>query len=199
LIIIRIPERTDYMVKKMKKMLEVSLVNAELTSLPERKLLKSRNLVCVDMIWPRAGIARKSAAREATFRKGKVDFSSEEWAKRVVFREDVEARTAFAVSITEPVTVQKIKRFARLTAKYALRMGADFMEKAMVGYADIASAPMDALSAMVGEKDAPEAIAQGVVDFPELPADDVEVLVEVPLKRPGSDKTIGTIVLSVRG
>ena len=111
----------------------------------------------------------------------------------------MEARTAFAVSITEPVTVQKIKRFARLTAKYALRMGADFMEKAMVGYADIASAPMDALSAMVGEKDAPEAIAQGVVDFLELPADDAEVFVEVPLKRPGSDKTIGKLVLSVRG
>ena len=69
----------------------------------------------------------------------------------------------------------------------------------MVGYADIASAPMDALSAMVGEKDAPEAIAQGVVDFPELPADDAEVIVEVPLKRPGSDKTIGTLILSVRG
>ena len=44
-----------------------------------------------------------------------------------------------------------------------------------------------------------EAIAQGVVDFPELPADDVEVLVEVPLKRPGSDKTIGSLILSVRG
>ena len=187
--------------KKMKKMLEVSLVNAELASLPERKLLKSRNLVCVDMIWTRAGSQgnQQHVAREATFRKGKVDFSTEEWAKRVVFREDVEARTAFAVSITELVTVQKLKRFARLTAKYALRMGADFMEKAMVGYADIASAPMDALSAMVGEKDAPEAIAQGVVDFPELPADDVEVLVEVPLKRSGSDNTIGSLILSVRG
>ena len=187
------------MAKKVKKMLEVSLVNVELTSLPERKLLKSRNLVCVDMIWPRAGIARRSAAREATFRKGRADFTSEEWAKRVVFREDVDARTAFAVSITEPVTVQKLKRFARLTAKYALRMGADFMEKAMVGYADIASAPIDALSAMVGEKDAPEAIAQGVADFPELPSDGSEIFVEVPLKRPGEDKTIGTFTLAVRG
>ena len=151
------------------------------------------------MIWPRAGIARKSAAREATFRKGKVDFTSEEWAKRVVFREDVDARTAFAVSVTEPVTVQKLKRFARLTAKYALRMGADFMEKAMVGYADIASSPLDALSAMVGEKDAPEAIAQGVLDFPELPADGEEVLLEVPLKRPGEAETIGTLTLAVLG
>ena len=187
------------MAKRVKKMLEVSLVRAELASLPERKLLRSRNLVCVDMIWPRAGIARKSAAREATFRKGKVDFSTEEWAKRVVVREDVDGRTAFAVSITEPVTVQKLKRFARLTAKYALRMGADFMEKAMVGYADIASAPMDALSAMVGEKDAPEAIAQGVVDFPSLPSDNDEVFVEVPLKRPGEAKVIGVFTLAVRG
>lgn len=185
------------MAKMRKKMLEVSLVGVELTSLPERKLLKSRNLVCVDMIWPRAGIARKSAAREAVIRKGKVDFSTEEWAKRVLFREDVEGHTAFAVSVTEPVTVQKIKRFARLTAKYALRMGADFMEKAMVGYADIASAPIDALSAMVGEKDAPEAIAQGVVDFPSLPEDGETVFVDVPLVRPGTDKVIGTFTVSV--
>lgn len=187
------------MAKKTKKLIEVSLVKAELTSLPERKLLKSRNLVCVDMIWPRAGIARKSAAREAVFRKGKVDFSAEEWAKRVVFREDVDGHTAFAVSVTEPVTVQKIKRFARLTAKYALRMGADFMEKAMVGYADIASAPIDALSAMVGEKDAPEAIAQGVVDITALPGKGGETIVEIPLKRPGADKRVGTLTLAVRG
>ena len=185
--------------KKVKKLLEVSLVKVKLTSLPEKKSLRSRNLVCVDMIWPRAGIARRSAAREATFRKGKVDFSPEEWAKRVVFREDVEARTAFAVSITEPVTVQKIKRFARLTAKYALRMGADFMEKAMVGYADIASAPMDALSAMVGEKDAPEAIAQGVLDIESLPKDEEELIVEVSLVRPNSETSVGTLTLALRG
>jgi hypothetical protein len=187
------------MARRVKRMLEVSLVKVELSSLPERKLLKSRNLVCVDMIWPRAGIARKSAAREATFRRGKVDFSAEEWAKRVVFREDVDVRTAFAVSITEPVTVQKIKRFARLTTKYALRMGADFMEKAMVGYADIASSPLDALSAMIGEKDAPEAIAQGVFDLPKLPADGAEILIDVPLKRPGADDVIGVFTLAVLG
>jgi hypothetical protein len=134
------------------------------------------------------GVARKSAAREAVFRKGKADFTAEEWAKRVLFRETIEDHTALAVSIIEPVTVQKLKRFARLTAKYALRMGADFMEKAMVGYADIASAPMDALSAMVGEKDAPEAIAQGVCDIKVLPAVGEEITCEIELVRPGSDK-----------
>ena len=51
------------MAKKVKRNIEVLLVGAEITSLPERKLLKTRNLVCVDMIWPRAGVARKAAAR----------------------------------------------------------------------------------------------------------------------------------------
>ena len=186
------------MAKRVKKDVEILLVNADITGLVCGKLSKCRNLVCVDLVWPRATIARKSAAREAVFRKGKVDFSGEAWARRVLFRETVDGHAAFAVSVTEPVTVQKLKRFARLTAKYALRMGADFMEKAMVGYADIASAPIDALSAMVGEKDAPEAIAQGVVDFPELPADNAEVLLDVPLKRPDSGKAIGSLTLSVR-
>jgi hypothetical protein len=187
------------MSKKAKVDVEILLVSAQISSAPERSLAKSRNLVCVDLIWPRTGVARKSAAREAVFRKGKADFMAEEWAKRVLFRETIEDHAALAVSITEPVTVQKLKRFARLTAKYALRMGADFMEKAMVGYADIASAPMDALSAMVGEKDAPEAIAQGVLDIKSLPAAGEEVTLEVELVRPSSSKKVGTMTLLLRG
>ena len=155
------------------------LVKAELTGVPERRLLKSRNLGSVDLIWPRTGVARKSAAREMVFKKGKADFAAEEWAKRVVFREEIEGHCGLAVTITEPVSIQKARRFLRLTAKYAFKMGADFMEKAMVGYADIASAPLDAVAQMVGEKDTPKAIAQGVVDLSELPADGQEATLEI--------------------
>ena len=72
------------------------------------------------------------------------------------------------------------------------------MEKAMVGYADIASSPIDALSAMVGEKDAPEAIAQGIFDFSNLPAEGEEMFVEIPLVRPSSLKAVGTMTLALR-
>jgi hypothetical protein len=187
------------MAKNAKKEVEILLVRAKLDALPERKLVKSRNLVCIDLLWPRASIARKSSAREAVFSKGCADFSAEPWAKRTMLREEINAHSAIAVSVTEPITVQKLKRFARLTAKYALRMGADFMEKAMVGYADIASAPMDALSAMVGEKDAPEAVAQGVFDLTVLPDEGEELLVEVPLVRPKSETAVGTLTLALRG
>ena len=186
------------MANSVKKDIEILLVKAEVTSLPERKLIKTRNLVCVDLVWPRKGIARKSAARESVIRRGKVDFSNEQWANRILFREEIDGHSALAVSITESVTVQKLKRFARLTAKYAFRMGADFMEKAMVGYADVASAPIDALSAMVGEKDAPEAIAQGIMDISDLPTPGEERLVDIPLKRPGEDDVIGTMTLALR-
>lgn len=188
------------MATKSKRLIEVTLVRCEMTGIPEKRLLKSRNLGTVDMIWPRAGIAKRSASRMFVFSRGKVDFTGEEWAKRVLFREEVEDHTAFAVSITEPVSLQKVRRFLELSAKYALKQGADFVEHAMVGYGDIASAPVDALAAMVGEKDTPRAIAQGVVDLPSLPEEGGEVMVSVPLRRPKLLKgTIGVLTLLVRG
>jgi len=133
------------------------------------------------------------------FKKGVADFTGEPWAKRVLFREEIEGHCGIGVTVTEPVSVQVAKRFLRLTAKYALKMGADFTEKAMVGYADVASAPLDALAQMAGEKDTPRAIAQGVVDFVHLPDPGEECLVEVPLMRPLTGKAAGRITLRVRG
>lgn len=191
------------MATSLKQLLEIQLVRCEMTGVPEKGLPLSRNLGSVDLVWPRAGVAKKSAAREFVFHKGVVDFSEEPWAKRVLFREDVDGHTAFAASITEPVSVQKARKFVRLAAKYALKQGADFVEKAMLGYGDLASAPVDALAAMVGESSAPKIIAQGVLDFSEeqMPGPGKEVMVEVPLFRPKilKRRQIGTLTLLVRG
>ena len=184
--------------EKTKRTIEFLLVKAELQGVPEKRLLRSRNIGQLDLIWPRASIAKKSGAREMVFKRGKCDFSAEPWTKRTVFREEVDGHCGLAVAITEPVSVQKVRRFLRLTAKYALKMGAGFMEKAMVGYADIASSPIDALAAMIGEKDVPEVIAQGVIDINELPAAGAELEVTVPLVRPLTGKAIGSITLVLR-
>ena len=184
--------------KRTKVNLEFLLVKAELKGIPEKALLRSHNIGQLDLIWPRASIAKKSGAREMVFRKGVCDFTSEPWTKRVVFREEVDGHCGLAVAITEPISIQKIRRFLRLTAKYALKMGADFMEKAMVGYADIASSPIDALAAMIGEKDVPKVIAQGVLDIEDLPAEGEEIMVSVPLMRTLTDKAIGSLTLCIR-
>ena len=184
--------------KRTKANREFLRVKAELKGVPEKGLLRSRNIGQIDLIWPRAAIAKKSGAREMVFKRGDCDFTAEPWTKRVVFREEVDGRCGLAVSITEPVTLQKVRRFLRLTAKYALKMGADFMEKAMVGYADIASSPIDALAAMIGEKDVPKVIAQGVLDIEDLPAEGEERTVVVPLARPLTGKSIGSLAILVR-
>lgn len=181
-----------------KRTVEVLLAKAELTGVPERRLPKSRNMGVIDLVWPRVGIARKSAAREIAFRKGQADFASEEWTKRVLFREDVEGHFGLAVTVTEPVSVQKARRFLRLVAKYALKMGADFVEKAMVGHADVASAPLDAFAQMIGEKDVPKALAQGVLDVDALPPEGGEATVTVPLKRPLTGRPAGAFTLVLR-
>ena len=184
--------------KRTKVNVEFLLVKAEIKGVPEKALLKSRNIGQIDLVWPRSAIAKKSGAREMVFKKGVCDFTGEPWTKRVVFREEVDGHCGLAVSITEPISVQKVRRFLRLTAKYALKMGVDFMEKAMVGYADIASSPIDALAAMIGEKDVPAVIAQGVLDVDELPAEGEERMVTVPLSRPLTGKSIGAITLCLR-
>ena len=66
------------------------------------------------------------------------------------------------------------------------------------GYADIASSPLDALAAMVGEKDAPKTIAQGVLDFDDLPAEGEEREITIPLERPLTGKSIGSLTLLIR-
>ena len=184
--------------EKTRRTIEFLLVKAELQGVPEKRLLRSRNIGQLDLIWPRASIAKKSGAREMVFKRGKCDFSAEPWTKRTVFREEVDGHCGLAVAITEPVSIQKVRRFLRLTAKYALKMGSSFMEKAMVGYADIASSPIDALAAMIGEKDVPAVIAPGVLDINELPAAGAELEVTVPLVRPLTGKAIGSITLVLR-
>ena len=183
----------------MKTTVEITLKSLNITGVPEKALLISRNLLTVEMIWPKAGASRKSATRQITMKKGKVDFTVEPWAKRVLFREDIDGHTAFTVSIAEPVTLQKLRRLLQLTAKAALKEGADMIDAALVSYGDIAAAPVDALATMVAEKDAPRIIVQGVLDYDDLPAAGETKVVVIPLTRPKFSKQIGTLTLLVQG
>ena len=183
----------------MKTSVEITLKSLSLSSIPEKALLLSRNLLTVEMIWPKVGTPRKSATRQITMKKGKVDFTAEPWAKRVLFREEIDGHTAFTVSIAEPVTLQKLHRLLQLTAKAAIKEGADMIDAALVSYGDIAAAPVDALATMVAEKDSPRVIIQGVLDFDDLPKAGETKEVVVPLTRPKFSKQIGMLTLLVQG
>lgn len=185
--------------RSAKTSVEILLVRASLTALPERRLLKSRNLVTVDLIWPRTGIAKKSAARQIVFSKGLSDLTVEPWAKRILYREEIEGRCGIAVSVSETVTAQKVRKFAKLTAKAVIKEGADLVDAALASHGDIAAAPIDALAAMVGESSGPKTIAQGVVDVEDLPAEGETRTVVVPLARPLLGSSVGSLELLIKG
>ena len=169
---------------KAKQPVEILLVRADIAGAGFQKiLLKSRNQITVDLIWPRSGIAKRTASREANFARSKADFAGEEWTRRVLFREEIEGHAGLAACVSESLNSENVEKFLRLAAKYALKTGADVVGKYTVGISDVASAPIDALAAMAGTYPGPKPITQGLCDLPDLPAPGGEREVEIPLVR----------------
>jgi hypothetical protein len=182
-----------------KRSIEILLKSATIAKAKsQRKWRKSRNLITVDLLWPRNSIARKTSAREANFVENFADFTQEEWAKRMLFREEVEDHTAVAVGISESLNTENIEKFFRLTAKYALKTSADFVEKYTVGISDIASAPIEALAVIAGTYPGPETILQGVADIPVLPDPGRRHTLFVKLHAPGKTEELGELELEIR-
>lgn len=183
---------------KTKTTVEILLKSLTFTGIPEKRLLISRNLLTVDLIWPKAGSARKSASRQIVMKKGVCDFTAEPWAKRILYREEIEDHCGIAVSLTEPVSIQKLRRLVQLTEKLVLKEGAEMIDAMCLSYGDIASAPVTALATMAGEKTAPKLIAQGVIDYSDLPAAGEEREVAIPFTRPKFTKEVGLLTLLIK-
>ena len=189
------------MAAKKKTALEVLLSAVDLHGIKlQPRIVKTKRLVTVELLWPRCSIAKKTSAREVEFRKGQASCQGEEWCRRVLFREEVDGHAGLAVAVSEILDDEWIEKFFRASAKYALRQFGDMAEKYTVGISDVASAPFNALAQLEGAYPGPETAAQGVLDITEavLPAPGKSVTVEVPLHRPKSSKIIGSLQLELR-
>ena len=187
--------------KNQKVSMEVLIVGAEIGGIKlQPHLVKTTRLVTVDMVCPRASIAKKTAAKEVKFQRAKADLKGQGWTERVLFREDVEGHFGFAVQLSEVLDDEWFEKFLRTTFKIALKEFRGLMQKYTVGIDDIASAPLDALAQMEGTYPGPKTVAQGVLDVTDemLPEAGKSVTVEVPLHRPKFAKTIGHVKLELR-
>ena len=186
----------------MKKVqIEVLLAGVEIGGIKLRPyLVKTTRLVTVDMVCPRASIARKTAAKEVKFQKAKADLKGQGWTERVMHREDVDGHFGLAVQLSEVLDDEWFEKFLRATMKIALKEFRDLAETYTVGISDIASAPIDALAQMEGTYPGPKTVAQGVLDVTDesLPEPGQSVVVEVPLHRPKFVKKIGSVKLDIR-
>ena len=187
--------------KNQKVSIEVLIVGAEIGGIKlQPHLLKTTRLVTVDMVCPRASIARKTAAKEVKFQRAKADLKGQGWTERVMFREDVDGHFGFAVQLSEVLDDEWFEKFLRTTFKIALKEFRGLMQKYTVGIDDIASAPLDALAQLEGTYPGPKTVAQGVLDVTDemLPEAGKSVTVEVPLHRPKFAKTVGHVKLELR-
>ena len=187
--------------KNQKVTVEVLLVGAEISGIKlQPHLVKTTRLVTVDMICPRASIAKKTAAKEVKFQKAKADLKGQGWTERIFHREDVDGHFGLAVQLSEVLDDEWFEKFLRATAKIALKEFRDLAKTYTVGISDIASAPIDALAQLEGTYPGPKTVAQGVLDVTEemLPESGKSVTVEVPLHRPKFAKTIGSVKLELK-
>ena len=187
--------------KNQKVTVEVLLAGAEIGGIKlQPHLLKTNRLVTVDLICPRASVAKKTAAKEVKFQKAKADVKGQCWTERIMFREDVDGHFGFAAQVSEVLDDEWLEKFLRATAKIALKEFRDVVQQYTVGISDIASAPIDALSQLAGTYPGPKTVAQGVLDVTDesLPEPGESVVVEVPLHRPKSAKKIGSVKLEIR-
>lgn len=189
------------MATKNKTALEVLLSGVDISGVKlQPRVLKTKRLVTVELLWPRCSIAKKTSAREVEFRKGKASCKGEEWCRRVFFREEIDGHAGLAVAVSEILDDEWIEKFLRASAKYALRQFGDMAEKYTVGISDVASAPFNALAQLEGAYPGPQTAAQGVLDLTEsiLPQSGKSVTVEVPLHLPNSTKNVGSLKLELR-
>ena len=187
--------------KSSKSTVEVLLAGAEIGGIKlQPHLVKTTRLVTVDLVCPRAAIAKKSAAKEVKFQKAKADLKGQGWTERVMHREDVDGHFGLAVQLSEVLDDEWFEKFLRATAKIALKEFRDLAKTYTVGISDIASAPIDALAQLEGTYPGPKTVAQGVLDVTEamLPEAGKAVTVEVPLHRPKFAKVIGSVKLELR-
>ena len=90
------------MAAKKKTALEVLLSAVDLHGIKlQPRIVKTKRLVTVELLWPRCSIAKKTSAREVEFRKGQASCQGEEWCRRVLFREEVDGHAGLAVAVSE--------------------------------------------------------------------------------------------------
>ena len=143
--------------------LEFTLVSIDL---PLRKHLpQSTHLLSATLLWPRVGIAKKTAEQEVRFKKGRCDKAEAPWNERILFKESVEGDFALAVSLTVSALRTHLRTFRRALAGYALTAAGSAVDD--FGPAgEVAELPLKAMSKVVGNlPKEPELFAQGTIDL----------------------------------
>lgn len=143
------------------------------------------HLLTTELVWPRLGVARKSAVLTVPLTNGLCATDVWSYTQKVVLKESCEHLFGIRVSLSETLTSAKMRKFLRYLAGKTADLAADAVEDAIpVPIADeIASLPLLYLSKQLLTSQDPDLIVEGTLDLDisQFPADGSPVTITVPL------------------
>jgi len=169
-----------------KRDIEVTLAEVALTATGQRAGL-TRHVLGAALLWPRLGTARKVATTELQLRQGAWSAAGRGWSQRMLFKESVQGRFAFSLTLTAALTDAAAESFMRNLAGHLLKLAGESVEDLDVATlaGSFAAFPLNYLAKAVLKERAPATLAEGVIDLDAgaLQAG-ARILWEVPLTAP---------------
>ena len=168
-------------VKKLK--LEITLQGIHVDVMGVNVGVKSVHLCTADLIWPRGAIARKTTTQTYTLAKGDLGADTLPWGERILFKEDVEGRFAFRLTLSENKSREEIEKFLRSMANTFLGVVADTLGGLFPSpERRLARDPINYVGKKVGTYSGPANFVTGLVDIdPQELSTSQENIVTIPL------------------
>ena len=182
------------------KKCEVEVTLVELSLLKTlRSAEQSLHLLGTELVWPRVGTACKTFSASLKLATGCWLMENRPWTQRILFKETVQGRFGFEVTLTEGLSEANAAAFMRYMASQVTKLTTTAAKKMLTPplLGSLADIPFSYLVKELLKEQAPAMLASGVrdLDAGQLPAVGRSARWEVPLLAPdGIHRTVHTRV-----
>lgn len=150
---------------QIRRQVEITLHSLQMTVTGAGLDRNTSHLLTSELIWPRIGVARKSASQTCHLQEGTSDFEQLNWGKRILFKETVEGRFALSLAMTESLDDEDLEKLIRTMAGVALSLGANMVSAAAAPAGKLAAAPLDYAAKELSKYPGAITLAEGLVEL----------------------------------
>lgn len=148
-----------------RKEVEITLHSIHIPETTSGLDTETTHLLGADLVWPRIGVAQKSASQTCALKEGHADFETVNWGRRILFKETVEGRFALSLTLTESLDDEDLEQFFRFCAGAFLSIGAGMVESAVKPVGKLAAAPLDYAAKNIGKYPGPKLLVEGLAEL----------------------------------
>lgn len=147
---------------KTKLDLEITLERLEIGT--RRRYNRGVHQLDVSLLWPRTGIALRSAGSRIVLQNGLCDLSAVGWHRRVLFKESCSDTFAMCLEISVSMTRSMLKSLPRKFAGYIFKTAGDYIDD-LGAAGEVAEQPLKEISRSLLDNKPPATMGHGAVDL----------------------------------